>query len=156
MAPPEIAGLRVGQSVAEVNALLGVQRPSCVVSNDEPSYDYGKTIFSDATFLNYPQRGLCIRIAEGRATCILAFSGVVGGYDTGTNGRYDGPLPLGITFSDTFTTLKDRFGPPDDRGELSGAPVPSTWIKYRRLGLSFDFVSATGQLISVGVLAPKS
>lgn len=155
IAPPEIAGLQAGQPVEAAIALLGAQRPTHAISDDEPSYDYAKTIFSDVKFLSYPHLGLSIRITEGRVTYILAFSGVPGGYDTDSNGRYDGPLPRGITFSDTFTTVTDQLGPPDDGGELSGAPIPSKWIIYRRLGLSFDFVSETGQLISVGVLVPK-
>ena len=138
-----------------MNALLGAPYPSHAVSDAEPAYDYAKTLFSDATFLNYPQRGRCIRIAEGRVSYILAFSGIVGGYETDAHGRYDGPLPLGITVSDTLTAVTAWLGPPDDGGALAGAPVPSQWIIYRRLGLSFDFVGATGQLISVGVLVPK-
>lgn len=153
--PHALGDLRIGQSVEEVVALLGAQHRYQTGSEAEPVVDYGKTIFSDARFLNYPQHGLSIRFVEGRVSCILAFSGVAGGYDTEGNGRYEGPLPAGVTFSDRFTAVTSRFGPPDDGGELSGAPVPSKWIIYRRLGLSFDFVSATGQLISVGVLGPK-
>ncbi len=153
--PPEIAGLRAGQSVKDLITFLGKAYPSHLVSDAEPSFDYGKTIFSDATFLEYPQRGLSIRIAEGRVSYILAFSGVPSGYDTDSQGRFEGTLPLGITFSDTFTALMGRFGPPDSGGELSGAPVPSKWMKYHRLGLSLDFVSATGQMISVGVSLPQ-
>lgn len=138
-----------------MNALLGAPYPSQAVSDAESAYDYAKTLCSDAMFLNYPQRGRCIRIAEGRVSYILAFSGIVGGYETDAHGRYDGPLPLGITVSDTLTAVTAWLGPPDDGGALAGAPVPSQWIIYRRLGLSSDFVSATGQLISVGVLVPK-
>jgi hypothetical protein len=138
-----------------VVVLLGAQHRYQNGSEAEPAVDYGETIFSDVKFLNYPFKACPFASFKGRVSYIRAFSGIAGGYDTQGNGRHEGPLPAGVTSSDRFTAVTSRFGPPDEGGESSGAPVPSKWIIDRRLGLSFDFVRATGQLISVDVLEPK-
>jgi len=104
-------------------------------------------------YLRYACGGLQVSLEGGKVKGIFAFSGVAGGYEKPTK-RYDVRGPSGITMDSTADQIVAALGPADSRGELSHAPIPSRWLAYDR-GLSFEFVKASGKLVSITILPKK-
>jgi hypothetical protein len=134
-----IGALRVGMRIDEVKKVLG-----------EPDE------VSNGVYYSYHRRGLCILYDDGGvgAKVLFAYTGRKGGYEKDDWTPFRERMPAGLTLDSTLDDVVRVLGPPDSRGELDTAPIPSTWFQYDR-GIGFDFVTATGQLVYLHVSAPE-
>lgn len=138
-----IGGVALGQSPLEVLRVLG--RPDEVAE-----YDDGKTVY-----FSYRPRGLSFRFEDGRVAGAFAYSGRKGGYEKGDYVKFEGKTPEGIGLDATYAEVLQVYGQPTKSGELGLAPIPSRWIVYEDLGVGFDFVIATDQMIVLNISRPK-
>jgi hypothetical protein len=136
-----LAGVALGSSPEDVIRRLG--EPEEIVDFDD-----------DVQFYSYQSRGLSFRFEQGVFVTGFAYSGRKGGYETGEFGRFDGRTPEGVGVDASEAEVRRLYGEPYGAGELPQAPIPSRWIDYD--GVMFDFIAATGELISINVGARKS
>ena len=137
-----LAGVLLGATRAQVEAVLG--KPSSVDT------------FTDSYYLEYAARGLSFAVENEVVVWGIAYSGRIGGYEKGEFKRFDGHTPEAVTMDSTEDDVRRIYGEPDKHGDLSLAPIPSNWLNYDSRGLTFDFITATHQLISITVLAKES
>lgn len=133
-----IGAARIGMTRAALVAALG--KPDKVSAKGSGEYMY------------FAGGGLQVSLDAGKVRGAFAFSGVAGGYEKATR-RFDVRAPKGIGFDATPDQVVAALGVPEARGELTHAPIPSRWIAYA--GISFEFVKATGKMISISV-TPKA
>lgn len=138
-----IVSLHHGMSVADLELVLGAP-------DERTAFEEERTCY-----LEYFALGLCIRVIDAVVEGVLAYSGRVGGYETKRWSRFGGNLPEGLDFDSRAQDVIERFGPPENSGSLTGAPIPSHWISYSSRGVGFDFIAATGEMIYFTVHAPS-
>ena len=145
MKPGEsIGAVKLGMTKAELVGAIGAPESS---SAHDATHEY----------VHYAGGGLQVSIEAGKVKGIFAFSGIAGGYEKATK-RFDARAPKGVTLDATYDQVVASLGKPDKEGELTHAPIPSKWIAYA--GMSFEFVKASGKMISISVqsapLPPKT
>ncbi|NUO52808.1 MAG: hypothetical protein HOV80_28520 [Polyangiaceae bacterium] len=108
----------------------------------------------DAHYLSYQSKGLSFLLKRGQVITVFAYSGRVGGYEKGEFRRFDGKTAEGVGMDARYDDVIRTYGEPSKSGELDLAPVPSRWIDYAAKGIGFDFITATGELITINVSIP--
>lgn len=102
--------------------------------------------------LQYFELGVCVQTVDSLVSLINIYTGCLTGYDKGHyapfQGRFESRRLALVTGMDEIV---QALGPPCERGELEHAPIPEEWLRYGRLGLSFDFHAETKQLSCVHV-----
>jgi hypothetical protein len=149
-----VGPLRIGMSAAQVEAELG--EPTQI----EEFLGRGEHAVARLFYL-YDHLGVDISFVRDSsdtwiAKSIFVFTGIAGGYESVRPG-FRGFDPAAPAVDIEFPTKDDvlaMFGPPPDSGELPMAPIPSTWLSYETLG--FDFVTGTGELISLHIKSENS
>lgn len=136
-----LAGVALGASPEDVIGRLG--EPEEITDFDE-----------DVQFYSYQSRGLSFRFEQGVLVAGFAYSGRKGGYETGDYARYGGRSREGVGVDISHAEVLRMFGQPGRSGELAQAPIPSRWLDYEDRGIAFDFIVATGELISLNI-APR-
>jgi hypothetical protein len=143
LAGDNVVALHQGMSVADIELLLGAP-------DERTSFEEERT-----HYLEYFGLGLCIRVIDAVVEGVLAYSGRVGGYETKGWSQFKGTFPAGLDFDARAQDVIDRLGPPENRGSLTDAPIPSHWISYSSRGVGFDFIDATGEMIYFTVYTPS-
>jgi hypothetical protein len=133
----------LGMSLTDVINIEGV-------ANERAVYDGGKVIY-----LHYFSKGISFCFYKDMLTSVLYYSGIAGGYETGRfayNTRLVAPpINNSLRFSDVIALI----GQPAEQITFPYAPIPSFRASYTSLGLSFDFITSTQQMISMEVLSAK-
>jgi hypothetical protein len=133
--------ITLGMSVERVNRLLG--KPEEV----RP--------FEGFYFHSYFGRGIALRFDRDRVTTIFLYGGVVGGYEKAKWTGYRGATADGISPRSTLAEVIARLGKPHRSGDLTHAPIPSSWIDYGPIGIHFEFVTANGRQILMSISKPS-
>jgi hypothetical protein len=143
--PGESVGpIHIGNSEDEVRAALGPVEVEKIGEGADVSQ-----------FMSYQDHGLSMSIDKnGHVDAIHAYSGRAGGYEKAEWRRFDALTNRGITFDSKYDDVIAAYGQPDKSGELTYAPIPSKWIHYN-IGIQFDFITATNELITIAVFAPQ-
>ncbi len=125
--------LRLGMSPGAIQRRLG--HPE-----DETSFESGETYWI------YYRLGLSVRLREQRADTFFFYSGAKGGWETRPYAPFPGVFVAGISMKTRPHEILARLGPPQDQGEIQGAPIPASWFSYDT-GLGFCYRTADDRLI---------
>ena len=142
-----VGPLRFGMSEQEVIARLG--RPK-----DRGDYDDGDS------FLNYKDKGISVKLRSGKLLNCVLYTGIKGGYQKGEYRRADASFHSQLTLDSKYHEIIKVLGKPDKVYDFATAPtpgpIPAKLIDYKKLGLSFSYVTATGEIVYVAVVRPES
>lgn len=107
--------------------------------------------YTDSIYLNYFNLGMSVFFKEGSVVTIFYYAGRKGGYENGRFSQFPGSTTEGINMKSNYKDVIQVYGMPEAEGELSSAPIPSKWIVYKNKGIAFDFIIATGEIITISV-----
>jgi hypothetical protein len=110
----------------------------------------------ETTCLCFKSKGLSMTLVGDKISSIVAYTGVVAGFDKGDYAPNSPPLnlPNHISALKTLADIRNLLGSPAGENTMSSAPVPSISIGYRE-GIGFEGRLDDGRISHLSIFVPK-
>jgi hypothetical protein len=146
-----VKGVSIGCAMEEVEYTWGKPEEIYEFRGDPTAYRLSEQVA--CVFYSYFSKGIEFRFVSKKVHAIFLYSGIPGGYQTGSFGKFDGITPEGITLDSSYDQTINSYGSPEEKGGLELAPIPSKSLLYNSRGIGFYFVKDSGNMIHICVCA---